>query len=747
MPIRYTAGDALAGGMPVGGLGCGVMQIFPDGSRGGFTGLNNWEQPLTTLHRFRRGDAEEYRDANPLGIYAEWNGQRVAKLLQRTPLAKCPVVQDLVMEADFPVAELTVLDAELPVEVRVRHWSPFVPHDSKASGLPVMISSVHVANPTAHPMTVSVLACCVNAVGAWNVGRVNRLRRANGLVGVECRRRHSHARDERAGTMVLATDASTTVPGAEVTFFASWMYATHPFRGNRDDRRLAAWEAFAAEGRLPNRLEAQEAMGELDEPMGALAVRVTLAAFASRDIPFYSSWFMPNHLYGHQYARWFRSAWDVAAYVSPRRRRLYAATRAWQQTVRASGLPEWLADGLINSLGVYTAASWWTRDGRFALYENPVKWPLMDSLDVRYYGTLPLAMWFPELEQSTLLQFAALQRADGRIPHDLGKAQLDCPSDGTTAGAPWKDLATKFTLMAYRDVAWGGGTALLRRLYPHVKRAMLWEFGTDRNGDGLPDNEGCDSTYDLWPFYGTSAYTAIIFLAALRAAERLATLYGDRAFARVCREWDRRGSARVEQQLWTGEYYRAAARADGTTYEACIAGQLNGQWYAHLLGLGSLLLPSHVRSAVQAMLRLNGQGSRFGAINAVFSDGTVDTSSWHSGNIWVGETYALASLAIYEGFIEEGLELTRRMWMTFVEQAKSPWSQPDVVAAEDGRLGDGEWYLRNVAIWSVPCALARTDGRVRQMFKTLAPSLHLRRMREVVRSPRARAEAVLGSVR
>ncbi len=140
--IRYTASDAPASGLPIGGIGCGVLQVFPDGSRGFFTGLNNWEQPLSIMHRFRNGTADDYRDANPLGIFAAWEGQRVAKLLQRTPVAGCPVVDDLVMEADFPVAELSVRDAALPVAVTVRHWSPFIPHALKRSSLPLMISTV-----------------------------------------------------------------------------------------------------------------------------------------------------------------------------------------------------------------------------------------------------------------------------------------------------------------------------------------------------------------------------------------------------------------------------------------------------------------------------------------------------------------------------------------------------------------------------------------------------------------------------
>ena len=69
--------------------------------------------------------------------------------------------------------------------------------------------------------------------------------------------------------------------------------------------------------------------------------------------------------------------------------------------------------------------------------------------------------------------------------------------------------------------------------------------------------------------------------------------------------------------------------------------------------------------------------------------------------------------------------------MLFAEEVKSPWSQPEVVG-RNGRLGDGELYLRNLAIWAVPLALARTDPRVRRMFAVLAPRL-------AVHAPRRRA--------
>jgi len=467
-------------------------------------------------------------------------------------------------------------------------------------------------------------------------------------------------------------------------------------------------------------------MGELDEPMGALAVRVELPPAHTREVAFYYSWFMPHHRDGHRYERWFGSACEVARYVRPRRKHLLAHTQAWQQAIRRAPIPEWLADGLINSLAVYTAASLWTKDGRFALYENPVKWPLMDSLDVRYYGTLPLACWFPELEQSTMLQFAKAQRPDGRIPHDLGKARLDCPSDGTTAGPAWKDLATKFALMAYRDVLWSGNRRFLQRIYPHVKRAMRWEATTDRNGDGLPDNEGADSTYDLWPFFGASAYTCSIFLAALKAAERLAAMQGDRPFAAWCRRAFRRGARSMEEKLWAGTYYLAARHDDGSSYDACIVGQLNGQWSAHLLGLGYVVPAEHVTQSVETIFRLNAKASAFGAVNSVFPDGGIDGSSYHAKNIWPGETYAFCALAIYEGYREEALALAQTVWEAYASGRKRVWSQTDILVAEDGSLGDGEFYIRNVAVWAILFALAATDAAVRHALTDLIPQLTLR---------------------
>ncbi|NQT00366.1 MAG: hypothetical protein HQ595_04700 [Candidatus Omnitrophica bacterium] len=704
--MKYTSKDKLKSGVHLGGLGCGTLQIFPDGTRGVFTGQNNWEHPLGQLHWFRKGAGGDYRVANPFAVYVERKGKKAqAKLLQTVSVAKLPTIKKIKYQGSFPIADLEFQDVDLPVKLKLRAFSPLIKEDYKNSGLPCAIYTFSVTNPTNSELKVSLLASGINANGDWNVGRFNEVVNDGRLIGINFRKKHFRPTDQTAGILSLTTSCRQ----GEVTYFGQWQYAKEAFRGKLSDRNFEAWRYFAEDGTLPNTNPKTEAFGEFDEWMGALACKFKLAGHQTKEISFYYTWYMPRHYLGHKYQNWFKNSWQVARYVDQNKNVLLKKTLSWQKMLQATALPDWLKDALINNLYVYTAASWWTKRGDFALYENTVKWPLMDSLDVRYYGTLPLVIFFPELEKRTMEMFARAQRPDGRIVHDLGRAQLNCPSDGTTAGRPWKDLSTKFALMVYRDYLWTGDKVFLKKMYPVVKKAMLWQFSTDKNRDCLPDNEGKDSTFDVWDFNGVNSYTSSVFLAALLATQRMAQKNKDFTFLKLCREYFLKGRDSFQRKLWNGKFYIAGYEDNAKKYESSIVGQLNGQWYAHLLGLGYILPKQSVKQAVKTMLKLNVRASRFGAVNSVFADGKIDSSSYHAENIWIGETYMLCCLAIYEGLVKEGLSLARNLWQHIAKGVLNPWSQTDVIYAKDGCLGDGELYLRNVAIWGIPLALARVS--------------------------------------
>ncbi|HAH97299.1 MAG TPA: hypothetical protein DCL69_10440, partial [Firmicutes bacterium] len=482
---------------------------------------------------------------------------------------------------------------------------------------------------------------------------------------------------------------------------------------------VAGWDQFSQSGSLPAGLGPQRLEGEFGEWIGAIAQRQRdpLLPGTSTQWEFVYAWHMPNHPNGHQYERKYPDAWAVVEDAFARFDELYQSTVSWQNSlVQHAALPDWLADALINNLYPIVSGSWWVRDGRFALLECPTHHPLLGTLDVHYYGSIPLALSFPNLEKSTMRQFAHYQLADGYIPHDLGKNRLDCPSTGTSAGPRWKDLCSKFVLLIYRNVLYWQDEQFLTEMYPTLIRAMEWQASTDQDGDGLPENEGMDSTFDNWIMSGVTPYTGSLYLAALRAAEKCALLMHDPQNARVFHERFVRASHSFDALLWNGTYYRA------TTDNDCTICQLNGQWYAHMLGLGYLLPPDRVKRAVQAMLDLNAVCSPYGAINSVSARGRAtpkDDLNHQAGNILPGETYALAALAIFEGFTDPGLDLARKTYVNIAGQSGCIWNQPDVISADDGKALFGDDYERNMSIWSLLPALAQHDQQIASLWLQL----------------------------
>ncbi|MCR4426159.1 MAG: GH116 family glycosyl hydrolase [Firmicutes bacterium] len=733
---RYSSTDELKSGVPLGGIGAGKIEILPNGCITHFTHQNNWAKPMNAPGELNGVDARVGYHFGARVRTSGRDGRVVARLLQTAQVADIPCVEGIDYEGSYPFARLHYRDRELPVEIRLEAFSPIIPGDSTSSRMPAAIFLFHIKNG-AEQSEVSIMATARNTVGEWNVGRFNELLDDQDATGIVFRTDRPLPFDTTAGSVCLATAKTAAVTSYEL----AWNLKTaDPFDLRLENENLACWRKFLETGWLSSgRLlgweggrqtgclshvteRSEVVTGEGVELAGAVVASMILEPGEERMVPFVLAWHMPAHHAGHIYEHDFEDAREVAREVLRNVDTLRAGSLAWGNALSPAGLPEWLNDSLVNNLYVLSSGSWWDRQGRFALFEASRTCQLMSTVDVLYYASIPLAWCYPDLERNCLGQIARAQREDGYIPHDLGRARLDYPSDGTTAPPRWKDLCPKFALMAYRDWLWIGGDGFIEEFYPRVKRALLWEMATDRNGDGLPDNEGPDQTFDNWSFRGANSYTSSIYLAALRATSKMADAAGDSTFARACDSAFERAVGSFEAQLWTGEYYRAVAGGSGTggaQGDTCTVGQLNGQWYAHLLGLGYILPREHVNSAVSAMIRLNGGIAPYGAVNSVLPGGCVDRSNPHSANIWPGETYALAALAIYEGFVDEGLHLTRQVWENMALRVMNPWDQPDVVNSEDGGYGFGDHYMRNMVVWAVAFALADRNQRVRRALLTV----------------------------
>ena len=138
------------------------------------------------------------------------------------------------------------------------------------------------------------------------------------------------------------------------------------------------------------------------------------------------------------------------------------------------------------------------------------------------------------------------------------------------------------------------------------------------------------NTYDI-EFYGPNTMMGTFYLGALRAAEEMARVLGHEEKAAEYRAVFESGRKKYAELLWNGEYYKqsrgcrrsgrlASAMQTGAMLPAsmqpgetepryqygpgCLADQLLGQWFAHVVGLGDLLPPEQVKSALQSIFTL-----------------------------------------------------------------------------------------------------------------------------------------------
>jgi non-lysosomal glucosylceramidase len=417
------------------------------------------------------------------------------------------------------------------------------------------------------------------------------------------------------------------------------------------------------------------------------------------------------------------------------------AIDAWQAPyVNDESKPLWYRGALFNEL--YTVAdtgSFWGRPvgsdpktpNTFTFMEC-FDYPYYGTLDVRFYGSMPLAKFWPELDKQELRQFAdtvpqdltdkylwnwktqhtqALQfrvrKAKGAVPHDLGVPEEDPfvqPNQFSWQNtSDWKDLNSKFVLMVYRDYVFTGkkDQAFLRYTWPAVQEALEHLRQYDRDGDGVPENEGYpDQTYDEWVVKGESAYCGGLWLGALRAAEEIARALGDTAAVSKYHDLFTKSQASFVKKLWNGEYFRYDTASE---YRDNIqADQLAGQWYANMTGLGDLVPHDMQRKALKRIFDFNVMkfaNGEMGAVNGMGADGTIIRTNEQVKEVWTGTTFGLAALMLSEGMKDEGF---RTAWGVYhvTYETKGYWFRTPEAWEIEGNYR-ASMYMRPAAIWAM----------------------------------------------
>ena len=394
----------------------------------------------------------------------------------------------------------------------------------------------------------------------------------------------------------------------------------------------------------------------------------------------------------------------------------------WQEKIYSSNVPGLLKDAIINSLYVIPRNSWWIDDGRFFQSESFTGCPITETFVCRFNGSFPLALMWPDLEKATMQAVAAAQAETGEIPFGFGSP---AGSRSPYFHVQHPIVSPEFVLLCWRNYRLTGDASFL--MYDRVQKALRYAMTLDKDGDGLvnedPGSEKgfpANQYYDIWPWWGTSAYTGSIWLAALRAGEEIAKLQGDQPFADELRGWFERGRAAFEDKLWAGDararYYclyndPAGKRKSDTV----LANGLCGQWFAYAAGLGDLLPKDRIDSHIAAVLRLNVAATGYGTVNGVTPEGKPDTTfPDHSAVLTIGETWNFCAMAAFAGRSGEAISLFEKSYANILLNQRTPWNIPWSLDPKTGAIKWGINYYSNPCVWTLFQALAP------DVYKTLA---------------------------
>ena len=306
-------------------------------------------------------------------------------------------------------------------------------------------------------------------------------------------------------------------------------------------------------------------------------------------------------------------------------------------------------------------------------------------------------------------------------------------------GKPWQmypaaDGQLGCILRVYREWMLSGDESFLKKLWPQVKLSLAYACRTwDPDGDGVMEAMQ-HNTYDI-EFYGHTSMTNSIFYAALLAAAKMADHFGESDLAGECRKKAEKGSRKMDELLWNGEYYRQRiSEEDMASHsyqygDGCLSDQVFGQALAHLYGLGYLFDREHVKSAVSAVYRYNFR-NRLETHESVQRNYAMPDEpglvlcSWpyggrpeqpfvYSDEVWTGIEAQVAVHLIYEGKVREGLELVKAVRKRYDGICRSPFDEAEC----------GYHYVRSMASWGLLIALSgcRCDMNRREI--SFAPAV------------------------
>ncbi|MFP4027868.1 MAG: GH116 family glycosyl-hydrolase [Candidatus Brocadiia bacterium] len=721
---------------PLGGIGTGTVSL------GGRGELRDWEifnSPAKgndlpfcfALLRAETSDGDSESRVLESRIRPPYES---ARGLPINRLSGIPRLESARFNGAYPFAYVEFHDTSVPVDVTLEAFNPLLPGDPDASGIPVAVLRYHLKNRKRSATKVSLAYCIPNPIGP-DEGKKAELRKARGFRGVLLGNNKLPSDDPADGTIALAAR------GGRKNVAAGWPHYL--------DRERLAIQAFWRDFKDDGRIDAPEPE-QKDPGKGVVCSTINLEGGETKEITFYLTWHFPNRtpeacgwaapeekgdsIVGNYYTEQYRDAWEVVETVDGTLDSLEERSRRFTKAVLESTFPPAVIEAALNNVSTLrTETCFRTADGRFFGFEG-----CCDGSGCCFGSCTHV--W--NYEQTTPFLFPSLARSQRETEFQIStdKNGFMCFRTMLPVGSgEWKNAAADgqmgCLMKLYREWKLSGDTGWLEDLWPKARKALefCWvENGWDGDRDGVM--EGAQhTTYDS-ELYGPNPLCQIWYLGALRAGEEMARALGENEFAGELHELFENGSQWTDDNLFNGDYYEQELRPSSAENVAaglrlgwagidpsepsnqigdgCLVDQLLGQYVAHVMGLGYLLDPENVKTAVASIFENNHVSmteheclGRTFALNE--EEGLViccwpksedqnQMVHWFFTEFMTGFEYSAGNLMLYEGLFDEGLKVIRDVRDRYDGRKRSPWDEAEC----------GHHYARAMTAWGALLALS-----------------------------------------
>ncbi len=716
--------DVPRSGPALGGIGAGSIELRKDGIFRNWTIFNN--MPLFG------GPRLEVQDDESLFFMVRWQepGEhpqlRLLQIMSDKPhpagiqlqfytFRWVQSVAEVEMTTRWPISTLKFTDPDMPFEIEMDAFTPFIPHNVKDSALPGAYFHFTLTPKKKRPCEVLLIATLKNMVGYANPKHSYAGGQASGekWQGFRFSAEHIADNDPSNGQMVLAAEGSEGI-----SHHLGWSHRHIFHEPLLHNNQLQNIDQIAEQ----NKDDEEAGHKVATHPcFGSIAKRLELSGKKKEAVSqaFALSWFFPNayadatkkqkqtgkeeptRLEGHYYANHFKNAQEVADYLVNERPRLDGETRGFINAFYDSTLPEPVLNVVNAQLNTFVTSAWLNKDGDFGVQEGlteEANWGPLATVDVGMYGSIAAAALFPDLDRAIWEKHRELMDDKGEVAHGIGRnfAKTDGSHEGVKSRV---DLNPQYVVQSVRHYFFNDDIQWLRNMWPSIRKAADYTLNQrDKDNDGLPEMAGSNSSYDNFPMFGPASYIASQWLSALAHAKAAAEDLGEADDAKRYGEAFEKARARFEEKLWNGKYFSLfndEGGDHGGHDEGCLSDQIIGQWANHLAGLGDIADRKKLDAALDYVVKRNlipGEG----LYNCRWPEDDwlhpVADSCWfdQSNTFWTGVELAFASFLAYENRTKDALAL--------IEAVEKRYR-------EDNRTWDHqEWgghYFRPMSAWAI----------------------------------------------